>query len=215
MGEVSQAPARKALGGALAREIDTTHTHTHTHANTERSNCLQNTCDQSVQLFISRASRGSSAHGRDEIKGKPDTGLAQAIWGEGPCQADIGRAPGKTVACREGPRGSSVLVSVPSPAAGQDSDPSAQPHPPGRLVLEPRERVGEAGRAGVGERRVGAGRTLGDPDKLPPRPHEDRQGSELFDADCRMSAAASVPITGEIIQRAHPLPLSRRSLGTF
>lgn len=39
--------------------------------------------------------------------------------------------------------------------------------------------------------------------------------SELFDADPRMSAASSVPITGEIIQHAHPLPLSRCSLGTF
>ena len=82
------------------------------------------------------------------MKGKPDPGLAQAIWGEGPCQADTGRAPGKTVACREGPRGSSVLVSVPSQAAGQDSDPGAQPHPPGCLVLKPRETVGEASRQG-------------------------------------------------------------------
>lgn len=112
VGEVSRAQAQKALEAALAREIDTTHIHTHTqpHADTERSNCLQNTWDQSVQLFISRASQGSSAHGRDEIKGKPDMGLTQAIWGERPCQADIGRAPGKTVACREGPRGSSVLI---------------------------------------------------------------------------------------------------------
>lgn len=39
--------------------------------------------------------------------------------------------------------------------------------------------------------------------------------SERFDADPRMSAASSVPITGEIIQHAHPLPLSRCSLGTF
>ena len=31
VGEVSWAPARKALGRALAGEIDTTHTHTHTH----------------------------------------------------------------------------------------------------------------------------------------------------------------------------------------
>ena len=82
-------------------------------------------------------------------------------------------------------------------------------------MLKPRERVGEGARAGGGERRVGAGRILGEPDKLPPQPHEDRQGSELFDADRRMSAAASVPITGEIIQHAHPLPLSRHSLGTF
>ena len=65
------------------------------------------------------------------------------------------------------------------------------------------------------ERRVGAGRTLGDLDKLPPGPHRDRPSSALFDADRRMSAAASVPITGEIIQRAHPLPLGRHSLGTF
>ena len=34
MGEVSWAPARKALGRALAGEIDTTHTHTHTHTHT-------------------------------------------------------------------------------------------------------------------------------------------------------------------------------------
>ena len=82
-------------------------------------------------------------------------------------------------------------------------------------MIKSRESVGKGGWAGGGERQVGAGRTLGDPDKLPPRSHRDRRGSELFDADRRMSAAASVPITREIIQRAHPLPLSRHSLGTF
>lgn len=123
VGKVSRAQARKALGAALAREIDTTHIHTHTqpHADTERSNCLQNTCDQSVQLIVSRASRGSSAHGRDEIKGKPDTGLAQAIRGERPCQASLAGPPARLSPAEKGLE-ALVSSSVPSPAAGQDSD---------------------------------------------------------------------------------------------
>lgn len=123
VGEVAQAPARNALGGALARG-DGQHAHAHAHTHRKIRPFTKRVTSR-FKLLICRASKGSSAHGRDETKGKPGTGLAQT---------HTGRAPRKAVPCSEGPRCSSVLVPVPSPAADQGSDLHA-PSPAPQVAL--------------------------------------------------------------------------------
>lgn len=176
MGEGPQGPARNALEGALARG-DGRHTHMHTPCTqAQKDSTVYKMCVTSqFKLLIRSASKGSSAQGRDETKGKPGTGLAQTVWGEGPFRADIGRAPGKAVPCREEPRCSSVLIPVPS-ATGtrlcrRQALSCTHPAPPPRLPCAesqgehgaPSYRGEEEGEEAAGGRGQGPRR----PDKLP------------------------------------------------